>query len=94
MQHPVNLYTVKMAEDSARKPRLPSGTSTESIDPSYRPKLLKRSGLSIESNEFDLVNQAKILVLYCGGTIGMKSHGGGKTLVQSRKYPSVCEMRG
>ena len=60
--------------------RLGSTESAGQIDPSYRPKVLKRSGLSIESNEFDLHNQAKILVLYCGGTIGMKSHGGGNYL--------------
>ena len=72
-----------MSEEGARTVRLTSGTSTESIDPSYRPKVLKRSGLSIESNEFDIYNQAKILVLYCGGTIGMKSHGGGKMIFKS-----------
>ena len=66
-----------MAEGQ-RSARLTSCTSTESIDPSYKPKVLKRSGQSIDSNEFDLHNQAKILVLYSGGTIGMKSHGGGK----------------
>ena len=66
-----------MAEGQ-RSARLTSCTSTESIDPSYKPKVLKRSGQSIDSNEFDLYNQAKILVLYSGGTIGMKSHGGGK----------------
>ena len=66
-----------MAEGQ-RSARLTSCTSAESIDPSYKPKVLKRSGQSIDSNEFDLYNQAKILVLYSGGTIGMKSHGGGK----------------
>lgn len=47
------------------------------IDPSYKHKLLKPSGTSIESTEWEQ-NIAKILVLYSGGTIGMRSHGGGK----------------
>ena len=52
----------------------------EPLDPSYTPKLLKTTGNSIVKNtEFECESHsAKILVLYCGGTIGMRSYGGGK----------------
>ena len=52
----------------------------EPLDPSYTPKVLKTSGNSIVKRiEFEHeTNSAKILVLYCGGTIGMRSYGGGK----------------
>ncbi len=54
------------------------------VDPSYKHKVLKHTGSSIESEDFDQFesNYAKVLVLYTGGTIGMRSHGGGKVLIQ------------
>ena len=62
--------------------RLESVESGEHTDPSYRPKLLKQLGRSIdEVQHFDFLNVAKILVLYSGGTIGMRSHSGGKDFV-------------
>ncbi len=94
-----DLYEDRMSvvpDDSVPPPLPPRLTSTESagqVDPSYRPKVLKRSGQSIDSPEFDVRNQAKILVLYCGGTIGMRSHGGGEysklRVVQCSLYKSA-----
>jgi len=49
------------------------------VDPSYIPKALNTAGESISEHsgfESERCN-AKILVLYCGGTIGMRSHDGG-----------------
>lgn len=50
------------------------------VDPSYKPKKLKFTGTSMESSdfEFDPEKETRILVLYSGGTIGMKSYDGGK----------------
>jgi L-asparaginase/Glu-tRNA(Gln) amidotransferase subunit D len=69
--------------------RVTSGSSVDScdsphhVDPSYRPKILKKSGHSFDivtspSAEDPYESISRILVLYCGGTIGMRSHGGGK----------------
>ena len=57
------------------------GDHVDHVDPSYKPKVLKVSGTSIGLNEYVEKNQAKILVLYSGGTIGMRSHHGGEYLL-------------
>ena len=49
-----------------------------SIDPSYRHKHLRRSGTSTEADEFNPDRETRVLVLYTGGTIGMKVHDGGE----------------
>ena len=41
-------------------------------------RILKRSGTSIQSDEFDPGREVRILVLYVGGTIGMCAIDGGK----------------
>lgn len=46
-------------------------------DPSYKPKVLKKSSTSFDSDDFDPEKETRLLVLYTGGTIGMKVHGGG-----------------
>ena len=50
------------------------------IDPSYKPKILKHSGQSIDSPE-EFTPEEKtynVLVLYTGGTIGMRADTGGQ----------------
>ena len=44
------------------------------------PKLIRLTGTSLESGdlEFDPAVETRLLVLYSGGTIGMKSYDGGK----------------
>ena len=53
------------------------------MDPSYTPKVLKRcvSGQTMASmtSSGEVEPVSKIAVLYTGGTIGMKSHGGGRS---------------
>ena len=57
-----------------------SSDHIDHVDPSYRPKLLKHSGTSLtESADWGEGNLARLLVLYTGGTIGMRSQAGGKT---------------
>lgn len=40
-------------------------------------KILKRSGTSIQSEDFHPEKQVRVLVLYVGGTIGMCAKDGG-----------------
>lgn len=63
------------SSDEASRPSLSGGDHP--ADPSYRHKKLNKSGSIIESQDYEL-NYAKILVLYTGGTIGMRSHSGGE----------------
>lgn len=53
------------------------------LDPSFVPKTLKGRGSlqHFESSEEEEAVRSKVLVLYSGGTIGMRSHDGGKSLV-------------
>ena len=52
-------------------------------DPSYKPKKLKKSGSIIENQDFEYLTEqySRVLVLYTGGTIGMKSNFSGKNLI-------------
>ena len=51
---------------------------TCSVDPYYEPKTLKQS-YSIDAVKFDSAkNESRLLVLYTGGTIGMRNLDGGK----------------
>ena len=56
-----------------------SSSSKRFRDPSYKYKLLRKSSTSLDSEEFefDPETETRILVLYTGGTIGMKVHEGG-----------------
>ena len=57
-------------------------SSSDSVfytDPSYKRKVLKHSVSSIESEDFNPEKESRVLVLYTGGTIGMKVHDGGET---------------
>ena len=80
-----------MAAAKQHSSRLESTTSVESVfskDPSYRHKILRRSGTSIESEDFNPEKETRVLVLYTGGTIGMKVHDGGKIL----RWLILCSM--
>ena len=63
-------------------PRRNSELKLRHVDPSYEPKLLKAYNVSVDSEdiEFEASNESRILVLYTGGTIGMRVHGGGMDL--------------
>ena len=68
------------------EPQSPTG---KHVDPSYKPKVLKLQGTSIDADEFSVKSKArakdyaKVLVLYTGGTIGMKSIDGGKQKIKN-----------
>ena len=75
------IYSLSNLTMDGRNPLIstPTNSVDEQLDPSYTPKLLKATGVSIADHaDFENEpNSAKILVLYCGGTIGMKSTSGG-----------------
>lgn len=53
------------------------------VDPSFVPKTLKGRGSlrHFESSDEEEAVRSTVLVLYSGGTIGMRSHDGGKLLI-------------
>ena len=56
---------------------------TCTVDPYYEPKTLKQSYVNIDAGKFDSVkNESHLLVLYTGGTIGMRNIDGGKWSTQ------------
>ena len=75
------LDIVAIMSDPSKMDRTARTSSTDSVfkDPSYKQKILKLSGTSIESEDFNPEKETRVLVLYTGGTIGMKVHDGGKT---------------
>ena len=57
-----------------------------SLDPSYQPKVLNEGPVKVDVGEFDSQTESRLLVLYTGGTIGMKSQDGGECIFQYTKY--------
>ncbi|XP_023932689.1 L-asparaginase-like isoform X2 [Lingula anatina] len=47
-----------------------------SMDPSYRPKKLKTTDTEVKSTDLNYKHESRVLVLYTGGTIGMRIHDG------------------
>ncbi|XP_023932690.1 L-asparaginase-like [Lingula anatina] len=47
-----------------------------SMDPSYRPKKLKTTDTEVKSTDLNYKCESRVLVLYTGGTIGMRIHDG------------------
>ncbi|XP_013386509.1 L-asparaginase-like [Lingula anatina] len=46
------------------------------MDPSYRPEKLKTTDTELKTTDLDYKDESKVLVLYTGGTIGMRIHDG------------------
>ena len=55
------------------------------VDPYYQKKLLRSDSgkIAADVEEFDAEKESRILVLYTGGTIGMRSLDGGKLTAYS-----------
>ena len=51
------------------------------VDPFYTERRLRRDLAKLDDvGEFDALKESRLLVLYTGGTIGMKSQDGGKLM--------------
>ena len=72
----------KMLAQAGKRLSVDSCLMGPPMDPSYQPKILRQCSSSAKTlddldQEYEPNPFSKILVLYTGGTIGMKSKGGG-----------------